>query len=209
MIGLLGGTFDPIHLGHLRPALDCLQALGLDHVRLIPLNVAVHRRQPEANGTTRLRMLRAAIADELGLVADPRELERPGGSYTFDTLTGLREALGQSVPLCLLLGTDAFASYLDWHRPLDILALAHLVVMRRPEPGPALADALQRISAEHRREDPTELAGSPGGGILFQDVTQMAISATRVRELVRSGASARYLVPDPVLEIIRAEGLYR
>jgi len=208
MIGLLGGTFDPIHLGHLRPALDCLQALGLDQVRLIPLHVAVHRQQPQADGATRLRMLRAAIVDEPGLVADARELERPGGSYTIDTLKALRAELGRSVPLCLLLGSDAFAGFLDWYRPLEILGLAHLVVMRRPEPGPPLVPELERLTTERRCSDASALAGSPGGRILFQEVTQMAISATRVRELVRAGASIRYLVPDPVLEIIRRDGLY-
>lgn len=209
MIGLLGGTFDPIHLGHLRPALDCLQALGLDQVRLIPLNVAVHRPQPIANGATRLRMLWTAIAGEPGLVADPRELERPGGSYTYETLMALREELGHRVPLCLLVGSDAFASFLDWYRPLDILGLAHLVVMQRPEPGPALPPELERLYREHQCSGRADLAAAPAGRMLNQGVTQMAISATRVRELIRTGTSPRYLVPDAVLEIIRQEGLYR
>lgn len=209
MIGVLGGTFDPIHLGHLRPALDCLQALALDQVRLIPLKVAVHRPQPVAPAALRLAMLEAAIAGQPGLVADPRELERPGDSYSHDTLVHLRAELGDAEPLCLLVGSDAFATFLDWYRPREILDLAHVVIMRRPgDPdglGPDLKDLLRRRLCE----DPTVLRDSPGGRILFQAVTQMDISSTRIRHLIGRGQSPRFLLPDPVLAICEHEGLYR
>jgi nicotinate-nucleotide adenylyltransferase len=209
MIGLLGGTFDPIHFGHLRSALDCLQALGLHEIRLIPLNVAVHRPQPVASSALRLAMLEAAIVDQPGFVADPRELARPGGSFSHDTLVTLRGDLGTRESLCLLMGSDAFAGFLDWHRPLEILDLAHLVVMRRPGPVDGLSPALEDLLRERGCADPGALRDSPAGRILFQPVTQMDVSSTRIRQLIRRGLSPRYLLPDPVLALCEREALYR
>lgn len=208
MIGILGGTFDPVHFGHLRPALDCLQALALDQVRLVPLRVAVHRPQPEASAAQRLAMVERAIAGEPGLAADPRELDRAGGSYSYDTLASLRAELGEQVPLCLLVGSDAFAGFLDWHRPRDILELAHLVVMGRPGASPVLPGALRRLAERHGggRE---ALTAAPAGRIVQQAVTPLEISSTRIRGLIRQGASPRYLLPDPVLALIEETGLYR
>ena len=209
MIGILGGTFDPIHLGHLRPALDCFESLGLTQLRFIPLNVAVHRPQPQAPAAQRLAMLEAAIASQNGFVADRRELDRPGGSFSYDTLKSLRAELGEREPLCLLVGGDAFRGFLSWHRPREILDLAHLVVMRRPGASSPLDAALQRLYAEHACTDPAALRDRPAGAILFQDVTQLDIASTQVRELIRRGRSPRYLVPDPVLAMIDRAGLYR
>lgn len=209
MIGVLGGTFDPIHFGHLRPVLDCLQALALDQVRLIPLKVAVHRPQPVAPAALRLAMLEAAIAGEPGLVADPRELERAGESYTYDTLVHLRSELGDAEPLCLLVGSDAFAGFPDWHRPREILDLAHVVILRRPGASTGFAPALQGLLRRRLCEDPSALRDAPGGRVLLQAVTQMDISSTRIRDLIRQGQSPRFLLPDGVLAICEQEGLYR
>ncbi|NCA70380.1 MAG: nicotinate-nucleotide adenylyltransferase [Sphingobacteriia bacterium] len=209
MIGILGGTFDPIHLGHLRPALDCLEALGLAQVRFIPLNVAVHRPQPHAPAALRLAMVEAAIAGQPGFLVDPRELARPGGSYTFDTLVSLRAEVGPSTPLCLLVGADAFSGFLDWYRPLEILRLAHLVVMRRPSSDSQLSADLQVLRARHGCQDHAELSRTPAGLILDQAVTQLEVSSTRVRELIRAGRSPRYLLPDAVISIIASADLYR
>ncbi len=132
MIGVLGGTFDPIHFGHLRPALEMRQALGLAEVRFVPLNVAVHRCQPEASGAQRLAMVRAAVGGEPRFRVDARELQRTGRSYSYETLRSLRSEVGDRQPICLLTGSDAFRDFLSWHRPDDILELAHLVVMQRP-----------------------------------------------------------------------------
>ena len=209
MIGVLGGTFDPIHFGHLRPALDCLQALGLDQVRLIPLHVAVHRPQPVAPAALRLAMLEAAIAHQSGLVADPRELERAGDSYSHDTLVHLRAELGDAEPVCLLVGSDAFAGFLDWHRPREILDLVHVVIMRRPGAPEGFESDLQHLLGRRLCEDPSALRDSPGGRVLLQAVTQMDISSTRIRQLIGQGQSARFLLPDAVLAICAREGLYR
>ncbi len=209
MIGILGGTFDPIHFGHLRPALDCLQALGLDEVRFIPLSIAVHRPQPRASPEMRLAMLETAIVDQSGLVADARELERSGGSYSYDTLMTLRSEVGAGCPICLLIGTDAFAGFMSWYRPLEILELAHLVVMVRPGEGSVRDQALRSLSIERGCDSTDTLAMAPGGRILFQEVTQLDISSTRVRELIRLGLSPRYLLPDAVLALIERAGLYK
>ncbi len=209
MIGILGGTFDPIHFGHLRTALDVKLALKLDEIRLIPLRHAVHRKQPDTPAKMRLRMVEAAISATPGFVVDERELRRDNASYTVDTLLSLREALGENDPLCLLMGSDAFEDFLSWHRPLDITALAHLVIMTRPGQSTVANPALQQLVASRLTADPADLHTAPGGRILLQTVTQLDISATRIRAMVANGDSPRFLLPDAVLEIIERENLYR
>ncbi|MBL3590365.1 MAG: nicotinate-nucleotide adenylyltransferase [gamma proteobacterium endosymbiont of Lamellibrachia anaximandri] len=208
MIGILGGTFDPIHFGHLRTALEVKHALRLNEIRLIPLRHAVHRDQPETPAKLRLQMVEAAISGTPGFSADDRELRRDSASYTIDTLLSLREELSEEEPLCLLMGSDAFKDFLSWHRPLDIAALAHLVIMTRPGQPAKINPPLQQFLAPRQTTDPTELRTTPGGHILFQRVTQLDISATRIRAMVANGDSPRFLLPDTVLEIIEREKLY-
>jgi nicotinate-nucleotide adenylyltransferase len=186
-----------------------LQGLGLAQVRFVPLNVAVHRPQPQAPAALRLAMVEAAIAGQPGFAADARELERPGGSFSFDTLASLRAEQGADRPLCLLVGADAFRGFLNWHRPLEILDLTHLVVMRRPWATADLDAGLAALCEERADEDLERLRIRPAGVIRFQEVTQLDIASTRVRELIRRGLSPRYLVPDPVLRLIEDAGLYR
>lgn len=209
MIGVLGGTFDPVHFGHLRAALECLEALGLHEVRFIPLKTAVHRPPPLASAAQRLEMLELALAGERRFILDRRELERAGPSYTWETLVSLRAEIGGSCPLCLLIGSDAYAGFLDWHRPLEILGLAHLVVMRRPGQTESFDPRLERLAQERGCTDPARLAGSPAGLILFQSITPLGISATQIRALIARGLSPRYLLPDPVLGYIERAGIYR
>jgi nicotinate-nucleotide adenylyltransferase len=208
MIGVLGGTFDPIHFGHLRPALDCVQSLGLSEVRLVPLGVAGHRAQPKAAARMRLAMVQAAVAGVPGLAVDGRELARDGVSYSYDTLVSLRREVGPGAPVCLLVGEDAFNGFLSWHRPADILALAHVVAMQRPGSPEPDDPALCEMLAERGCADPAELRSVPAGCILRQHVTQLAISSSRIRALIAAGRSPRYLLPDAVLAIIEREGLY-
>ena len=203
MEGILGGTFDPIHYGHLRTAVDTAQALGLARVRLVPLRDPPHRQRPATPAAIRLAMVRAAVTGDPLFRVDDRELRRSGKSYTHDTLLSLRGEVGAAAPLCLLLGSDAFRGFSDWHRPDDILELAHLVVMQRP------GEAHPPLYRERHTGEPEQLRQQPAGRILFQPVTQLEISATRIRELVQRGLSPRYLLPDPALAIIRDEGLYR
>jgi len=209
MIGVLGGTFDPVHFGHLRPALELLQRLALREVRFVPLNVAVHRPQPRANASQRLAMLRAAVTGQAGLTVDERELERSGCSYSYDTLDSLRNELGADEPICLLLGSDAFAGFPSWHRPDDILDLAHLVIMQRPDGRETLPAELRAWSEPRICREGVDLSKAPGGCILFQEVTQLEISSTLIREVVSRSLSPRYLLPDAVIDIIEREDLYR
>ncbi len=209
MIGVLGGTFDPIHFGHLRPALEVMEALGLEEVRFIPLGVAPHRSPPRASPAQRLALVAAAIRDQPGFVLDDRELRRPGPSYSYHTLRSLREEVGAERPLCLLLGADAFAELMTWHRPEGILELAHLVVMERPGGQPPSDPTLRDWIAERGTDRPPALRGRPGGHIHFQPVTQLAIAATAIRAAIAAGQSPRYLLPEPVLALIERERLYR
>ncbi len=207
-IGILGGTFDPVHFGHLRPALESLESLGLAEVRLIPCGQPPHRSPPRAAAAERLAMLELALAGQPGLRVDVRELERPGPSYMVDTLASLRAELG-ATPLCLLLGSDAFLGLPGWHRWQELAQLAHLVVMHRPgwELSAVPAPLAQLLEA-NRVQNPAALAAQPAGAILFQPVTQLEISATAIRDTIAAGRSPRYLLPEAVWERIRAHGLY-
>jgi nicotinate-nucleotide adenylyltransferase len=209
MIGVFGGTFDPIHFGHLRPALDVLQGLPLREIRFIPLRSAPHRAQPVATAAQRLAMVRLAVEDQPGLEVDERELARAGRSYTYDTLVSLRAELGPDLPICLLIGLDAFAELPTWYRWEEIAALAHLVVMRRPGAGEPGDPALRGWMGPRLVSRPQDLARSPGGRVHLQDVTQLDICATAIRSQIAQGLSPRFLLPEGVLALIEREGLYR
>ncbi|MDD3517103.1 MAG: nicotinate-nucleotide adenylyltransferase [Chromatiales bacterium] len=208
MIGILGGTFDPVHFGHLRPALELLEGLPLDELRLLPCGVPPHRDAPAVSAAHRRAMLERAIDGQPGFRIDTRELDRPGPSYMVDTLASLREELGAACPIALILGMDAFLGLPTWHRWERIPQLAHLLVMERPgarlpEDGPlaALVQTGRADAAQALRE-------SPSGRILTWSVTQLDISATRIRALVADGRSVRYLLPAAVNDYIHEHGLY-
>ncbi len=206
MIGLFGGTFDPIHFGHLRSALEVQQALNLDQVRFIPLHGAVHRDPPEVTSSLRLRMVEAAIADQPGFVADARELKRAGPSYTVDTLREIRGEQPDEV-LCLMMGLDAFNGFSTWHRPDEILRLAHLIVMQRPGETGLTPDARELLQTR-RCGGAAELESRHAGGVMLRTFTQLQISATQIRAVLGQGRSPRYLLPDGVLQLISEQGLY-
>jgi len=209
VIGLFGGTFDPIHHGHLRPALEVLTALRLRELRFVPLKHAVHRPQPQADATARVAMLRAALRAQPGFALDTRELERAGPSRTYDTLRAVRAEIGGDEPLGLLIGGDAFNGFLDWHRPRDILDLTHLIVMQRPGVALPRDTALRALLDTRRAEQPAALNQAPAGRIWLQAVTQLAISATAIRQCIARGESVRFLLPDAVFAIIEEQALYR
>ena len=200
-IGVLGGTFDPIHYGHLRAALDVQEGLGLSTVKLIPLNAPPHRPAPVAPATRRAAMIEAAIEGVPGLELDTRELVRGGVSYTFETLHSLRGDYPET-PLYLLVGNDAFRHFPDWYRPEDILELTHVVVMQRPN------ETRPGHYADRVATDAASTARDRAGRILYRTVTQLDISATMIRQMVRRGLSPRFLLPDPVLDIIVRDHLY-
>lgn len=209
MIGIYGGTFDPVHYGHLRTALEVGEALALEELRFVPCQIPPHRGTPGASAGQRLRMLREALADsEPRLRIDPRELERPGPSYMVDTLESLRAELGK-VPLGLILGMDAFLGLTGWHRWEALFDLAHIVVMQRPGYRPEWVPELQQQLAGRMTEQPEILRASQSGRVYCLTVTQLEISASRIRHVIASQRSARYLTPDAVLAVIREEHLYQ
>ena len=206
-IGILGGTFDPIHYGHLRPALELLEGLDLAEVRFVPCRIPVHRGLPQITAEQRLELVRLATAGQAGFVVDDRELRREGSSYMVDTLASLREDFGEA-PLCLIVGADAFRELHTWHRWRELSRFAHIVVMQRPGPPKPFVPVLKEFIAP-RRADPAALRRQIAGGILFQPVTQLDISATHIRALLARGQSPRFLLPEAVLARIHERALYR
>ena len=207
-IGLFGGTFDPVHIGHLRTAVELREMLGLRHVLLVPSARPPHRAPPCVSAEQRLAMLAAAIGDEPGLVADDRELRRAGPSYTIDTLAELRAELGSEVALCLCLGMDALVGLAGWRRWREFTDFAHLVVAARPgwqvpESGP-VAEWL----AERWIQDPAALRATSHGRALIRTLTLLPVSSSQVREDLAAGRSVRYLVPDAALAHLRDHRLY-
>jgi nicotinate-nucleotide adenylyltransferase len=206
-LGILGGTFDPIHHGHLRTAVEVAEALGLGEVRLIPAGAPPHRPPPVAPAELRWRMLVAAVAGKSGLVPDNRELRRAGPSYTVDTLRELRAELPER-PLCLILGVDAFAGLPAWHRWEELPALAHLVVVHRPGYPDAVPGAAGGLLAACRAATPAELSATPAGRVWLQPVTALAIAATAIRARVAAGGDPAFLVPDAVRDLVLESGCY-
>jgi len=209
LIGILGGTFDPIHYGHLRPALDVMQASGLDQVRFLPNKSPPHRQQPWLHSDVRRQLVELAIADMPEFVLDDRELHRQGPSYMVDTLSELKTQFPDDA-LCLIMGMDAFAGFTQWHRWQSIFEFCHLIITSRP--GATMFDEGGTNFAEHQASiqertgrDPSALMQSQHGQILLQSVTLLDISATEIRESLNSGKSIRYLLPDSVREKLEDE----
>jgi nicotinate-nucleotide adenylyltransferase len=212
-IGLLGGTFDPIHHGHLRSALEACEWLVLDELRLIPSARPPHRDQPGATADQRLAMARLALDDQMGLpqtglAVDDRELHRARPSYTVDTLESLRAEMGHEVCLYLIVGWDAFCGLPSWHRWEELLGLASLVVLQRPDYDLEVPEVLKDLMAARSVSDPGE-SRAPAGEIILLAQTPLAISASHIRSLLAQGRSPRYLLPDAVLGYIESNGLYR
>ena len=206
MLGLLGGTFDPIHVGHLRLAIEVRERIGLDEVWLMPAPRPRLRGVPEFDADTRLRLLRAAVEGIDGLAVDAREMQIDGPTRTVDTLEAVRREQGAR-PVCLILGADAAKRLDRWHRWERLIELAHLVIARRPGaslPGDGpVADLIGR----HRDERDSALAGSAAGVVRVCDIPVLDISATAVRERLASGRSIEFLVPPEVRQMLKNEDL--
>ena len=200
-IGIFGGTFDPIHQGHLRTALELLQRLSLAQVLFVPSARQPLRGASAAPAGTRLAMVRAAVRDEPRFAVDTRELERPGPSYTVDTLQSLRGDHAQR-PLCLLLGMDAFLSLPRWRRWEELTELANIVVAHRPGWRPPAQGPLADLLARCGTEVHADLHAKPAGRVLVTPVTQIDVSASQIRAAAAAGEDPRYLVPDSVRDII-------
>jgi len=212
-LGIFGGTFDPVHYGHLRLAEESLDALNLGAVRWIPAGQPARRASPRVGAEERLNMVRLAIAGNPRFELDAAEVEAAQPSYTVPTLERLRrlEVIGEHRPLVLLLGADAFAGLEDWHRWLSLFDLAHIAVAHRPG-FPIDADRLPSALADIFRTrfcaEPASLNTAPAGRIVSFAMTPLDISATKIRTLLSKGQSTRYLMPDAVIDFIQKHNFY-
>lgn len=204
----MGGTFDPIHHGHLRTALELQQWLGVDHVWLVPSRTPPHRDAPGTTSEQRLEMVRLAVADEPALGVDDREVRSDQPSYSLLTLRSLRQELGPERPLCMVLGMDAYLGLPSWHGWEELIGLCHIIVVRRPgyiyEPQATMG----RFTRAHETTSLAAVLGTPCGRVLMHELTPLSISATQIRQLVARGLSPRYLCPDPVWHYIQQHRLY-
>ena len=205
MIGIFGGTFDPIHYGHLRSALEVKEIFELSEVRFIPSAQPPHRDQPAATALMRLDMLRLAIKKQPGLTIDTREINRTGPSYMVDTLKSLRGEF-KDEPLLLFIGSDAFNNIKAWHQWQHLFAYSHIVVMTRP--GFEIKNLDEFFNLRLANEI-SELALNLAGKLYFQQVTQLDISATAIRKMIAEQKNPGFLLPDTVIAYIRLHKLYQ
>ena len=215
-VGLFGGTFNPIHLGHLRAAEEVADALGLDRIAFIPSNVPPHKREqdgdPIAPAALRLAWVEGALAGNPRFAIDRIELDRSGPSYLVDTLAAIRARDPQGRPPVFVVGEDAFAEMGEWRSPRELFALADFAVMTRP-PG-RLLDLAARIPAAVRDQFRFEPGGqvahhlSAGTRIDRVAITALDVSSSQIRENCREGRSIRYLVPETIRDSIEQSRCY-
>tara|TARA_R110000787_G_scaffold42377_39_gene104324 strand:+ start:3557 stop:4219 length:663 start_codon:yes stop_codon:yes gene_type:complete len=199
VLGVFGGTFSPIHNGHLRVAIEVREQLALDEILVLPSGDPPHRETPRISAQRRLDWVRLACADIPGLTVDSREVERNGPSYTVDTLCELR-AQRPHDSLVLLLGEDAANQFHRWHRWQDIIELAHLVFVERPYETSMLAGETRQLLSGRRVQDPARLRAQTAGLFMHCAIPPLAISSTRIRGLLKAGRSVQGLVPQTVIQ---------
>lgn len=208
LVGVFGGSFDPVHCGHLRALLEMRDALALDETRVVPCGTPPHRATPVAPPAARVAMLRSALSELPGCVVDEREISREGPSYTVDTLESLRGERPDAA-VCLLLGEDAFRGLSRWHRWQDLFELAHIAVARRRGGSGELSQELAEAIRARRCEDPALLRDEPAGRVTFCATSQLEISSSHLRAQAAAGRSLRWLVPPQVEALIDDNGWYR
>jgi nicotinate-nucleotide adenylyltransferase len=205
MIGIFGGTFDPVHYGHLRAMVEVREHFNLREVRLIPNKTPPHRLEPFATSKMRLEMLHLATDSLPDVVIDTRELNREGLSYMVDTLRSLRHDFPER-PLLLFVGSDAFNGLTNWHRWPELFDFAHIVVMTRPGHSVQLQNEFFQARQIFEAVD---LARYEAGKLFFHPITQLEISATAIRKMIAEKRDPRFLLPDNVLDYIHSHHLYQ
>ena len=206
-IGILGGTFNPIHHGHLRVALELYERLDFTEVRLIPSAYPPHREQPSVSSQCRLEMVQAAIMDIEGLRVDDRELWRDGPSYMVDTLSSLRNDHPYQ-PLCLILGMDAFLGLPNWYKWKRLITLAHFVIVNRSNIKLSKAPTMQKFFEAHQASSLEDLTNQIAGALWLEEIPTLNISASQIRSYFATGKNPCYLLPQSVLNIINTHQLY-
>lgn len=206
-IGIFGGTFDPVHFGHLRAAVEASEQLPLKQFRIVPAGTPPHRTKTWAGADHRLAMLNLATSEYPDLIVDDREVRRGGNSYMVDTLAEIREEEGEA-PLVLMVGQDAVNQLDTWHEWRRLFELAHIAVMRRPGSDHVYSGALFEVMQPRLVDDPAAITRAPSGFVVPLDVTRLEISSTGIRTLVAAGHSPRFLLPEAVIDYIAEHGLY-
>ena len=215
LIGILGGTFNPIHFGHLRMAQEIADALELSEVRFIPAANPPHKELPTVSAKSRAKMVELAIKDNPLFKLDEHELNRVGASYTIDTLISLRaevEAEFDDVALCLIMGSDAFTKLNTWHRWQEILNYCHIILVQRPATSTdqvPLNNDLALLLQNHYTENVSDLSSQNAGFIHMQSITALSISSTAIRSTFNLKKNPRYLMPQAVIEYIEANQFYK
>lgn len=205
MIGIYGGTFDPIHFGHLRTALEVNEVFALDEIRLIPCFISPHRDSPSAPASMRLEMLELALEDRTNMTVDTREIDRGGASYMVETLMSLRVEIGER-PLLLFIGADAFTGLTAWYQWQRLFEFAHVVVMTRPGFN---TERIDGFLANRLTENRQVLKEHSAGYLFFQSVTRLEISATAIRQIIAKHRDPGFLLPESVIQYIRQHKLYQ
>lgn len=206
MIAIIGGTFDPIHAGHLRPALDIAEKLSLEEVRFVPSATPPHRWQPEASAEHRMNMVRLAIAGVKPFIVDDREYHREGASYTIDTVQSIRSEIGADTPFSMILGLDAFNSLTHWKDWKDIVETCHIIIAARL--GYDIDKTLDDDLVNRVTKNMNDLHEHAAGKVYYCNVTQLDISATLIREKIKENKACDYLTPAKVCDYIEAHKLY-
>ncbi|AHG21562.2 nicotinate-nucleotide adenylyltransferase [Chania multitudinisentens RB-25] len=205
-----GGTFDPIHNGHLRPVEALVDEIGLNRVILLPNHVPPHRPQPEASPQQRLKMVELAIAGNSLFAVDDRELHRTTPSYTIETLETIRKERGKTLPLAFIIGQDSLLTLHLWHRWQALLDVCHLLVLARPGYNQQMnTPEMRQWLVQHRVTDTNLLRQQPQGYVYMAETPLLEISATDIRQRRHQGISCDDLLPRSVQRYIELQGLYR
>ncbi|KPU83438.1 nicotinate-nucleotide adenylyltransferase [Psychromonas sp. PRT-SC03] len=207
-MGFLGGTFDPIHFGHLRPALEICENLNLKELFLLPNHIAPHKVLTHCNAEQRSTMVRLSIKKQEKLSIDTRELNRAQASYTIDTLKELKQDHPHT-PICFIMGMDSLLIFDTWYQWQDILNYCHLIVSHRPGYKCDFNDEIKALLDEKKTENKEDLHYFQAGKIYFQSTTQLAISSSQIRTALQQQQSVDYLLPDAVITYIQAQQLYK
>lgn len=203
----MGGTFDPIHNGHIRMAIESCEALGLSSLTLVPAADPPHRDTPQVDAARRLAMVAEVVKDIPQLEVDGREMRRTGKSYSFETACELRAEVGNNASLTMIMGADAFLGFRSWYRWQEFLELLNIVVLARPGwDWPAQGELASWVNK--CQVDVSAVSGQSCGGIAFLSSRLLDISASDIRERLQAGLSINGLVPDVVRHCIAQQDLY-
>ena len=209
LIAVYGGTFNPIHQGHLQAADEITKLCDVDRLLLVPASIPPHRAAPSVSFDDRLRMTELAIADNDLWALDDREHRREAPSFTIDTLASLRDEFGPEVSLAFCVGSDAFQSINTWHRWRELTDFAHVIVAQRCDMIAPLNSAVEKWSASKVLSAPSQLRDRPSGGILHLSQRPMNCSSSDIRAKLAQGASPNLLLPESVLRYIQQHHLYQ